>query len=220
MIEPEVASRWRSQAAFDRTAAVLIGLVAIIAAVLAIQQSHAGMAGTRAQVQGARLAADAAAHINANSVSNTAAVAAQQQAVLASLEGIARQLAGTMAGDDAAVAVGTARAAAADRLRVIMAATTATSGGPPVDHYAADLLAAQEADLRKQVAEQGRQVDLAAAEGTKEMRAVMGLSLVTLAGVLAGVSAVLGRGRAGWAVLATAWLVAGGAAAVAIGGML
>jgi len=220
MIEPEVASRWRTQAAFDRTAAVLIGIVAILAATLAIQQAHAGMAGTRAQVQGARLAADAAAHINANAVSTTAAVAAQQQSILVSLEGISRQLAGTVAGDEAAVAVGGAKVAAADRLRAVMAATTATSGGPPVDHYAADLLAANDDDLRRQVAEQNRQVDLAASEGTKEMRSVMGLSLVSLAGVLAGISAVLGRGRAGWAVLLIAWAVAAGATAVTVGGIL
>ena len=56
-------------------------------------------------------------------------------------------------------------------------------------------------------------MDLANETGARSQRAVLGLSLLTLAAVLAGISAVLGRGRAGWATLAFAW----GTTGVAIG---
>jgi len=212
MIEPAVAASWRGQAAFDRTAAVLIGTIAVLAAILAIQQTHAGLAGTRAQVEAARMAADASARISAESLASSAALGAQQDALVIGLESVSRQLQGTIGGDDVAVAVGAARQAASERLATIIAATAATSGGEPLDPYTAGLVRSTSTATASLVAEQNRQVDLAAAEGERELRAVLGLSLGTLAGVLAGIAAVLGRSRAGWLLLLTGWAVAGAAA--------
>ena len=82
-----------------------------------------------------------------------------------------------------------------------------------MDPYTAGLMSASIADLNTEVAEQNRQVDVANETGARSQRAVLGLSLLTLAAVLAGISAVLGRGRAGWATLSVAW----GTTIVAIG---
>jgi hypothetical protein len=136
------------------------------------------------------------------------------------MEAVSRQLQGTIAGDDAAVTVGAAQKAAMDRLTAAIAETEATSGGPPVDAYAARLVAATLGELTVQVKEQGRQVDLAAAAGARELRSVLGLSFIALAGVLAGIAAVMGRRRAGWALLGVAWVVCGTAAVTAVSGML
>jgi hypothetical protein len=216
MIEPEVATRWRSQVAFDRIAAVLIGVIAILAAVFAIQQAHEGLAGTRAQVEGARLAADAAARLGASSTATSAALRAQQDVLVVGITGVSRQLQGTTVGDATAVAVGTAQVAASERLSSAVAETIATTGGEPLDGYAVGLIHTTDEELIAQVDEQNRQVDLSIAAGASQTLAVLGLSLVALAGVLAGIAAVLGRGRAGWLMLAIAWVVAVAAAVPAV----
>lgn len=208
MIEPEVASRWRSAAAFDRFAAVLIGCIAILAATFAVQQAHAGLSGTRAQVEGARLASDASARIGASGTSSASAILAQQQALVIGMAGVSRQLAGTSAAHPLEVAVGTAQTAASERLTAAVAETIATTGGQPVDAYTAGLLNATDDEISAIVKEQNRQVDLSIAAGERQLVAVLGLSLVTFAGVLAGIAAVLGRGRAGWLLLAIAWIAA------------
>ncbi len=216
MIEPEVASRRRSAAAFDRLAAVLIGLIAILAATFAVQQAHEGLAGTRAQVEGARLASDASARIGAGGTSSASALLAQQQALVIGMSGIGRRIAGAGAGDATEVAVGTALAAASGRLTAAVTDSIATTGGQPVDGYTAGLLDATDDEINAIVKEQNRQVDLSIAAGEHQLVAILGLSLVTFAGVLAGVAAVLGRGRAGWLLLALAWIAALVAAAPAV----
>jgi hypothetical protein len=208
MIEPEAATRWRSQAAYDRLAAVLIGIIAILAAVFAVQQAHEGLAGTRAQVEGARLAADAAARIGASSTATAAGLRAQQDVLLVGLGGTSRQLQALIAADEGASAVGAAHASAAERFASAVTETIATTGGEPVDGYTAGLINATTGEIVALVEEQNRQVDLAIEAGGHQLVAVLGLSLVALAGVLAGIAAVLGRGRAGWLLLAIAWVVA------------
>ena len=64
-------------------------------------------------------------------------------------------------------------------------------------------------DLRAEVAEQGRQVDIAAAAGSRGRLAVLGLSLSALAGVLVGLALVLREGRPGWTALLAACGIAG-----------
>jgi len=220
MIEPEGAPRWRSQAAFDRFAAVLIGFVAILAAIFAVQQAHEGLAGTRAQVEGARLAADAAARIGASTTASSADLRARQDALVVGITGTSRQIQSLSAGDEAALAVGTAHVAASKRLATAVDETMATTGGEPVDAYTTGLIHATDDEIRAIVAEQNRQVDISITAGQRQLVAVLGLSLVTLAGVLAGVAAVLGRGKAGWLMLVIAWIVAVVAAAPALGSLL
>ena len=209
MIEPEVATRWRSQVAFDRTATALIGTIAVLAALLAILQAGNGLASTRAQAQAARLTADAAAKISASSLAQDAALRAQQDALVLGMEAVSRLIVSTQSGDDGLYAVGTAEQAASGKLSAAMTESIATSGVSPVDPYTGGLMAASTDQLNAEVAEQNRQVDLANATGARAQRAVLGLSLLTLAGVLTGIAAVLGRGRTGWATLFVAWATTG-----------
>lgn len=216
MIEPEIATRWRSQAAFDRTATLLIGTVAVLAALLAILQAGNGLASTRAQAQAARLTADAAAKSSASSLAQDAALRAWQDALAMGMESNSRLLVATKTGDAGLYAVGTAQQAASGKLTAALTESIATSGAPPVDAYTAGLMGSSTDQLNAEVAEQNRQVDLANAAGARAQRAVLGLSLLTLAGVLAGISAVLGRGRSGWATLSVAWGTTGVAIVVAV----
>ena len=209
MIEPEVATRWRSQGAFDRTATLLIGTIAVLAALLAILQATNGLASTRAQAQAARLSADATAKISASSLVQGATLGSQQGTLVLGMEAVSTLLVATRDGDAGLYAVGTAKQAASGKLTAALAETAATSGADPVDPYTAGLMSATIDQLNAEVTEQNRQVDLAIEAGARSQRAVLGLSLLTLAGVLAGIAAVLGRGRAGWATLGVAWVTTG-----------
>jgi hypothetical protein len=205
MIEPEVATRWRSQGAFDKTATLLIGTVAVLAALLAILQAVNGLESTRAQAQAARLTADVAAKVSGSSLAQDASLRSQQDALVLGMEAVSTLLVATQSGDAGLYAVGTAEQAAAAKLTAALAESAATSGAAPVDPYTAGLMSPSIADLNAEVDEQNRQVDLANTAGARSQRAVLGLSLLTLAAVLAGISAVVGRGRAGWATLSVAW---------------
>lgn len=195
---------------------MLIGVIAILAAVFAVQQAHEGLAGTRAQVESARLASDASARIGASSTSTAASCARPAGRARR------RHLRGQPP-DPGVVGRRRGRArgrwghvAASERLTTALAETLATTGGEPLDGYTAGIINATDDEIIAIVDEQNRQVDLAIAAGANQTLAVLGLSLVALAGVLAGIAAVLGRGKAGWLMLAIAWVVAGVAAVPAV----
>lgn len=200
---------------FDRVAAILIGLVAIIAAVFAVEQAWFGLEGQRASINAARLSADAAAKLAASSRLVDTTVVAQQRWVLLGMEGLSRQITGSTAGDDITVAVGAAQQAASESYRTAIDETVASTVHG-VDPYMTSLLSATNDSIAAQVQEQNAEVDAASEAGTRGQRAVLGLSITTLAGVLAGVAAVLGAGKAGWSTLFAAWLAAGLAAVMTL----
>lgn len=216
MIEVENATRWTGGARYDKVATLLIGAVAILAATFAIQQTTFGLAGQRAQIMAGRLSADAATKVSTSSTVSGSLFGAQQQALLVGMNGVSRQLAGTTGQDEAFVAIGGAQAAASEDMRAVIDATSDASGKAPLDPYTAGLVTANAAGLLLLVKEQNRQVDVANDLSSRQLLALLGLSLVTLAGVLAGVAAVLRRGRAGWAMLAVGWSVVAVATAVAL----
>ena len=83
------------------------------------------------------------------------------------------------------------------------AAPTDTS---PVDLYARTMLGGTLAQAEAESNEQRRLVQVAIDAGTRSGNAVLGLSMVALAGVLVGLAGVLGKGRAGKLTLFMAYL--------------
>lgn len=220
MIEVENAGRWRSEASYDRFAALLIGMVAILAATFAIQQAHFGLAGQRAQIMGGRLSVAISTRMSASSTADAALLGAQQQALVLGMTSVGRQMAGTSGGEEAVVAIGAAEQLASQDLQAVIATTAGTTGKAPLDRYTAGLVTSELAMSAYDVEEQNRQVDLAQDLGGREQQAVLGLSLVALAGVLAGVAAVLGRSVAGWGTLVMGWIVVAVATVQAVGALL
>lgn len=215
MIAPDSAADLRAERRFDLIAAVLIGLIAVLAAILAATQTAANQAATRADEEAARLAADLSTRIAVSSQALDSSLGAQQTALMLGMESASRQLAAFKSGDESALAVGAAQEKAFSELQKALAATSSTTGGPPVDAYTAGLLKATTADLQNELARQNRQVDLANAASSREQTAVLGLSFLALAGVLTGLAAVLREGRAGWISLTAACTMAGCAAVLA-----
>jgi len=213
---PDTAAELKAERRFDRLAAVLIGAIAVLAAVLAVIQIATGQAAGRAQLQAARLTADLSARIETSSIGQGTGIGFTQTILTLEIQGTGRQIAGVKAGDKGAVAVGaTERQAGAD-LGKVLAATSATTGGSPVDAYTAGLLRATTADLLAELAEQNRQVDLGNDASSRNSKSILGLSFLALAGVLTGLAAVLREGRAGWVALGFAGAMAGAAGVVAV----
>jgi hypothetical protein len=220
VIAPDSAAELRAEHRFDLVAAMLIGSIAVMAAILAVIQIDAGQASSRAQMRAARLAADLATKISVSAESSDAALGNQQVALILGLRSASLGLAAAKSGDAGALAVADAEQQAYQTLQQALAATSATSGGSPLDPYAAGLINASTADLQAEVAEQNREVDIANLEDGKEQRAVFGLSLLALAGVLTGLAAVLRDGRPGWSMLAMSGVAVSGTAVLAISTLL
>jgi hypothetical protein len=216
MIAPDSAAALRAEQRFDLVAAVLIGAIALLAAILSVIQIGASQAGTRADLEAARLAADLSARISVSEQATDSALIVQQTALMLGMEAAARQIAGLQNGDDASMALGAAEESAYKTLQTALTATSATTGGAPVDSYTAGLLKADEAQLKAELADENHQVDLANAAHGREQRAVLGLSFLALSGVLTGLAAVLREGRGGRISLSAACAMAASAGVLAI----
>ncbi|MGD0018166.1 MAG: hypothetical protein ABSD62_02845 [Candidatus Limnocylindrales bacterium] len=216
MIAPDAAAGLRAERRFDLLAAVLIGAIAMLAAVLAVIQIGSGQTSGRAQIEAARLTADLTARLEVSAMAQNEAVVEQQGALALSLQGVGRQIAGLQYTDDGAGAIGETERQAATDLAAALAATSATSGGSPLDSYTSGLVKATTQQLWAEVNEQNRQVDIANDASGRNSRSILGLSFLALAGVLTGLAAVLREGRAGWFALLFAGAMAGAAGALAV----
>ena len=88
----------------------------------------------------------------------------------------------------------------------------------PLDPYARYGLASTTIDIAAMVAEQNHQADTATAAGSRGLAIVLGISLAALGGVLAGLAAVIGRGKPGTLMLVLGYVAAGLAIALAAAG--
>lgn len=209
------ASR-RSRRRFEVLATVLIGMVALLAAILGALQADFGMASARASAQASRMAADAEARLQASGAGADAILRAKQDALVIGMNGMGLSMAALTAGDQAGIALGEAQNDASSRLTAAVEETAATSGHSPVDPYTASLITATSASINALVTAQNEAVDVALDTGARSNRAVLGLSLATLGGVLAGIAVVLKATRAGWVTLGVAWGITVVAAVIAV----
>jgi hypothetical protein len=209
VIYPDQAAKLRSGVRFDRIVASVIGVIAVLAAVLGVVHNERSLASTHAQLMASRLAADISARIAIRSVAGNLTFSSDEAVLLLEREGNDRALAAAQADNAGAAAVGGAMYDASKQLKAQLAATGATTGAPPLDGYAANLIETTPEEFEAELAEQSRQVDLANDAGWHDRIAIMGLSFLALAGVLAGLAAVLREGRAGWIVVRVAAGIAG-----------
>jgi hypothetical protein len=217
MIAPaDTAAELHAERRFDLLAALLIGAIALLAAVLAVIQLDASQTSMRANLQAARLAADISARIEMSSKASTSQTGSVQETIILRMEATSRQMEGLQTGNEAMMAQGAAEQQAYEKIQSAMADTAASSGGHPLDSYTAGLLSATTAELLTELAEQNRQADLANSASSQSDKAVLGLSFLALAGVLTGLAAVLREGRAGWISLGAAGSMAAGACVMAV----
>lgn len=200
---------------FDRLTALLIGIVAVLAALLVVVQTVESLAEARANANARRLASELTTRIIAGGTLRDHGVVNGQRSLLVSMRGNARQIVSFQTGDLGQGRVGEAEVAAGNRLAEIALRMGATpDDSSPLDPYARSVLATTTDELFAVLEEQNAQADLAGVASSRSSQAVMGLSVVALAGVLVGLAAVVGSGRAGRALLLVAWIAGLSAAAL------
>jgi hypothetical protein len=202
-----VALNMRRPVRFDYVAALLVGTLAVLGAVLiSLQLTHDHASG-RAGSEGSRLALDITTR---GAVSNEVVgwlLSNQQQAATVAITGLARSMAALNANATDDALVGDADFNAGKQLQDELTAMAATvSDG--LDPYTAGLVNATIDQIKTELAEQIRQIDLADAESARSHTAVLGLTFVALGGVLAGLAVALKETRPGWAILILGWCVA------------
>jgi len=206
--EPVPTDSGRS--AHELAAASLVGIIAIIVALLVVLEVAVSHEGARADAEAARLSALATTQNNVSQAPFGFQISKALEATKVAMEGTSRQMVSPETGDAIGQAIGAADQVAFERLIAVateMGAVPAASG--PLDAYAQDALSSTTDDLRALVAEQNAAVDRSSAASARSMGIVLGLSLSALAGVLVGLAAVVGRGRPGAALLALGYVAAG-----------
>jgi hypothetical protein len=202
MIAPDAASSLQAERRFDLLSAILIGVVAVLAAILAVVQIDTAQNASRAQQQAASLAADLSARIETSDLAQEQLLLLSQRSLIMAMQATARQIAGLTYEDPSAAEIANAETAASSKLAAALRDTAA-------------MIKATTIDLLAEVKEQNRQVDLANAYSDRNTQSILGLSFLALAGVLTGLGAVLREGRAGWFALASAGAMAAAAGVMA-----
>jgi hypothetical protein len=199
-VDIETAHRGSGRSRFERMLAILAGLAAVLAALLATLQVDASRWEEQAMVTATRLAVRVFEASAATGLLSMYQFQAEREATLLAIDASARDL---LAAQAPAVAAGqramaTAEARAAERLTVAGEAMSRAPGeASPVDAHTRTILALTVDDMAGSVEELNDQLALAERYGTRGTRAVFALSLLAIGAVLLGLAGVMGETRTG-----------------------
>lgn len=197
-----------SPSRFTRALAALVGVVAIVAGLLAFAENHASRQENRSLLLSARMAAEAAGRIPATQSHGSFGFRATQEAIIQQARGTARLIATSEAGVDDAdylVALAEGDTAAGERLAEIgqqMAAVPDADSG--LDPFTLDVLSRGQQAAADLIEQQNAEVDRAEVYSQRGNRAVLALSILAVAAVLFGFAGAVRDTRPGVAALGTA----------------
>ena len=198
---------------FEKALAVLVGLAAVVAALLGTLEVDSNKRQEQAQAEGVRLTVQIFGTLAGSAPAADEGSQASQVAVLRSLQATARRLAAAplpaTAGFESALADADQRAAD-DLGAVVDSVAKPPDAASGVDPVTRSVISSTTDDASKLLARQGRVLNTANRFGSRGSRAVFGISILALAAVLFGLSAVLGRANRG-----SITLVLGGVALLA-----
>ena len=203
--------RGSDRSRFERALAILAGLAAVLAALLATLQVDASRWEEQAMVNATRLAVQVFEASAATGLLSMYQFQAEREAALLSIDASARDLLAEQAPEVATAqrAIATAEARAAERLTVAAGAMSQPPGeASPVDAHTRAVLGLTIDEMAGSVEELSDQLALAERYGTRGNRAVFALSLLAIGAVLLGLAGVMGATRTGQIAL--------GASAVAL----
>lgn len=198
---------------FGQALAVVVGLAAVLGALLGTIEMATSKEGERAQFIATRMSVDLYGRETVGQIVSDAQAAATEQARTGAIAAAFEQEgAASPRAPDVDRAVAAARVVAAARLSALAASVgRVPDPSSGVDPLTREAIGSDQYVLRDLEARTLHQLADAHRSGGRRSRAVFALSLVALAGVLAGLAAVLGAGRSG----ATCLAVAAGALAAA-----
>lgn len=215
-IDIEVVHKAAGATRFEQALAVLVGLAAVVAALLGLLEVDANKRQEQAQARSVRVTVQVFGTLAGSAPAADAGLQASQVALLRGLQANARRIAANplpaTAGFESALADADERAAAdlGPTVDAVGAHPDAASGVDPVTRT---VVASSTDDLTGLLRRQSRELATADRFGTRGSRAVFGISILALAAVLFGLSAVLGEANRGPITLAT-----GGVALLAAAG--
>jgi hypothetical protein len=202
---------------FERALAVLVGLAAVVAALLGTLEVDSNKRQEQAQADGVRLTVQIFGTLAGSAPAADEGTQAGQVAILRNLQATARRLAANplpaTAGFESALADADQRAAD-DLGAVVDSVSTPPDAASGVDPVTRTVIASTTDDASKLLARQSRVLATANRFGSRGSRAVFGISILALAAVLFGLSAVLGRANRGSVTLALGAVALVGAAAM------
>jgi hypothetical protein len=199
-VDIETVHRGSSRSRFERALAILAGLTAVLAALLATLQVDASRWEEQARVNATRLAVQVFEGSAATGILSTYQFQTAQEATLLSIDASARDLQAAQAPAVAASqqAMATAETRTAERLTIAgEAMSRAPDDASPVDAHTRAVLALTVDDMAGSVEELNDQLALADQYGTRGTRAVFALSLLAIGAVLLGLAGVMGATRTG-----------------------
>lgn len=207
---------------FKQAISVVVGCVAVVAALLAILEADSHRRNAVASARASRLAVDIFVDTAASGPYNSFSIDTQLDALGLALQSTARQLAAFEHPDVRAIEVARAKAeaAAATRVRALAKAMAKPpSAADGVDPVTLEAVAASPASERELVETQNDAVDRAERYARRETRAILGLSLSATAAALLGLAGLMGAARPGKLLFVVALLSLLGAVAAGASGL-
>ncbi len=196
----ETAHRGTGRSRFERALAVLAGLAAVLAALLATLEVDAGRHEEQARVNATVLGVRVFEATAATGLLSMYQFQAEREARLLGLEASSRDLlvAQGTEGGTGQLAMATAEARAAERLTGVAEAMSRAPGeASPVDSHTRTILALTVEDMAGSVGELNDQLAVAERYGTRGNWSVSALSLLAIGAVLLGLAGVMGATRTG-----------------------
>jgi hypothetical protein len=218
----ELVQRTAGTNRFEKVLAILVGLAAVVAALLGTLEVDANKRQEQAQALGVRLTVQIFGTLAGSAPPADAGAQASQVAILRGLAANARRIASAPLPATAAFESALADAderASNDLGPVVDSVSKAPDAASGVDPTTRSVIASTTDDATKLLVRQSRVLDTANRFGSRGSRAVFGLSILALAVVLLGLSAVLGAASRGGITMvlgAVALVGAAGAGASAL----
>lgn len=218
----ELAHKAVGKTRFEKWLAVLVGLAAVTAALLGTLEIDSNKLQEQAQARSSRLAIEIFGRIAGSAPAQDAGLMAQQAATLRDLQSTGRRIetATRPATADFETALAGADHNAATQLGALAQAVSDLPGPDSgVDPTTRSVVATTGDQLKQLVTQQGHLIDVANRYGNRGSRAVFAITILALAAVLLGLSAVLGaegRGAVTLVLAGLALVVAGGLGASAL----
>ena len=199
----EVVHKTRGENLFEKTLATLVGIAAILAALLATLEMHSNQHWEESSIRAANLSVEIFGKIAATGPRDAAVFGSQQASHLTSLEAAVRWE--RSPNRELGLALALADERVAQRLLdVSKEIEDAPAAAAELDPIARDVLLSDNDDIGAIVDEQREQVRAADRYGSRISRALFSLSLLALAAILLGLGAVLGLRGSGVITLTAA----------------
>jgi hypothetical protein len=190
-----------------RWLAILVGVAAVTAALLAAFEADSGRREELAFVRASRSSIQIFAELAGSTPRNEFALAGVRGALQTEVGANGRLLVSAEASPEAfavVAAMSEAESAAAARYQDAVQAMARVPPDAPIDPATRTILTSDLDRIRRILAYQNRQVDVADVYGTRQERAMFSIALVALAAVLLGLAGLVGARRGGRLALVAA----------------